>query len=562
MRIAYECPARETKSLRAFIRGRRESNVVSPPQRSESEHLMPSPSQDKKFSPPEKSDSESGHDAASLLPNQKSPLPENHDIRSDGAEVDILQSGKADSSSQDRMQQVPPEAAEQHSQDACDPEVLSLDLAHQITNENETVQASEAFSEKDDVQREYEHESKKDLKPLSLEGLSLDPGGNDSPGSVCATSHECEAPQKTNFSHESMLKSEAPRETSLSDGSVLGAGQNNKGSRFASSSMGIQASSSAPNQTGTVSPSSSASHQNFIPEAHSRPQTPANSGRNWHQKQNPDRVHRDLRFGYRGHSHKRQHQQRRFSLQRYPQNETGDQMPMNSGYPSQPLPSQNPQAQQGSQAQSQFLHSLTAQAWPMQNMQQHNFASASQSEVPAQPVFYPQAQMSQYPTQSSEQHGLLQSNLAYNQMWQYYYYQQQQQHQFFLQQQQLQLQQQNLQPLQQQQLMQQQQYQQQQLLQQQQHLLYLQQQPQHQQLEQDQLQQQVQQQDQHPPKQWWLEQRHSEQQISMSQVEKWNNIISKQDQGVAPPNIAATTSASPSLHPQQQASRVNEIGMS
>ncbi|GAY35052.1 hypothetical protein CUMW_014000 [Citrus unshiu] len=380
VRTAYECPGRETKSLRAFIRGKRESNVASPPQPFESEHLMPSASQDKKFSPPEKSYSESGHDATSLPSNQKSPLPENHDIRSDGAEVDILLSGEADSSSQDRMQQVPPEAAEQHSQDACDPEVLLLDLVHQVTNENETVLASEAFSEEDDVQREYEHESKKDLKPLSLEGLSLDPGGNDSPGSLCATSHECEVPQKTNFSHESMRKSEAPRETSFSDGSVLGAGQNNNGSHFASSSMGTQASSSAPIQTRTVSPSSSASHQNFIPEAHSRPQTPANSGRNWHEKQNPDRFHRDLRFGYRGHSHKRQHQQRRFSSQRYPRNESGDQMPMNSRYPSQPLPSQNPQAQQGSQAQTQFLHSLTAQAWPMQNMQQQTFASASQSE--------------------------------------------------------------------------------------------------------------------------------------------------------------------------------------
>lgn len=542
MRTAYECPARETKSLRTFIRGRRESNVASPPQPSESEHLMPSPSEDKKFSLPEKSDSESGHDATSLLSNQKSPLPENHDIRSDGAEVDILRLGEADSSSQDRMQQVPPEATEQHSQDACDPEVVSLDLAHQITNENEAVQASEGLSEEDDVQQEYEHKSKKDLKPLSLEGLSLDPGRNDSPGSVCATSHECEAPQKTNFSHESMLKSEAPHETSLSDGIVLGAGQINNGSHFASGSMGTQASSSAPIQTGTVSPSSSANHQNFIPEAHSRPQTPANSGRNWHQKQNADRVHGDFRFGHRGHSHKRQHQQRRFSSQRYPRNETGDQMPMNSGYPSQPLPSQNPQAQQGGQAQSQFLPSLTAQTWPMQNMQQQNFVSASQSEVPAQPVFYPQAQMSQYPTQSSEQHGLLQSNLAYNQMWQYYYYQQQQQQQFFLQQQQLQLQQQHLQPLEQQQLVQQQQYQQQ-------HLLYLQQQPQHQQFEQDQLQQQVQQQDQHPLHQWRLEQRQSEQQISMSQIEKWNNNSSKQDQGVAPPDVAGTTSAaSPSLH--------------
>lgn len=521
MRTAYECPGRETKSLRAFIRGKRESNVAPPPQPFESEHLMPSASQDKKFSTPEKSDSESGHDATSLPSNQKSPLPENHDIRSDGAEVDILLSGEADSSSQDRMQQVPPEAAEQHSQDACDPEVLSLDLVHQVTNENETVQASEAFSEEDDVQREYEHESKKDMKPLSLEGLSLDPGGNDSPGSLCATSHECEAPQKTNFSHESMRKSEAPRETSLSDGSVLGAGQNNNGSHFASSSMGTQASSSAPIQTRTVSPSSSASHQNFIPEAHSHPQTPANSGRNWHEKQNPDRVHRDLRFGYRGHSHKRQHQQRRFSSQRYPRNESGDQMPMNSRYPSQPLPSQNPQAQQGSQAQTQFLHSLTAQAWPMQNMQQQTFASASQSEVPAQPVFYPQAQMSQYPSQSSEQQGLLQSNLAYNQMWQCYYYQQQQQQQLFLQQQHLQLQQQHLQPLQQQQFVQQQQYQQQ-------HSLYLQQQPQHQQLEQYQMQQQVQQQDQHPPQQWQLEQRQSEQQIGMSQIEKWNNNSSKQ----------------------------------
>ncbi|KAJ4703780.1 nuclear factor of activated T-cells 5-like isoform X2 [Melia azedarach] len=497
------------KPLRMFAEGRQENIVALPSRASGSEHLLQLPSQDKKLSPPEKSDDESDHAATALLSNQKSSSPENHDIRSDGAPIDILQSGQADSSSQERMQQVPAEVTEQHSQDACEPEVLSPDLVHQVTNETEAVQASVEFSKEDDVQKEYDHESKSDLKPLSLEGLSLDPKEIDSLGSMHATSLECEAPQETNLSHESVLKSEVPQETSLSDGSMLGGGQNTNGNHFASGSMATQASGSAPIQTGTISPSSSASHQNFTPEAHSRPQTPASRGRNWHQKHNPDRVHRDSRFGFRGHSHNRRHNQRRVSSRQYPRAETSVQMSMNPGYPSQHLPSTNPQVQQGIQVQSQFpaSASLTApQAWPPQNMQQQNFASAFQSQLPGQSVLYPQAQMSQYPMQSSEQHGHLQNNVAYNQMWQYYYYQQQQQQQLFLQQQQLQLQQQeqqHMQPLQQQQpLHQQQQYfhqqqqqqqhqqpqpeflPQQQQMQQQQHLLYLQQQLQHQQVEQ------------------------------------------------------------------------------
>ncbi|KAL5774092.1 hypothetical protein ACOSP7_011649 [Xanthoceras sorbifolium] len=588
-----------TKPLETIIEGKKETIVALPPHPSGSDHLVQSASEDKP-SPPESHDTQSDQAAtqSDQVSDQKSLFPGNHDIRSDTVTVD-LQSGEADNSAQESMQPVPPEASEQQREDITQPNVPSLDFVQQIANETEAVQASQEFC-KDDGQREYDHEFNQDLKPLSLEGLSLDPGANESPGSFCATSHGCEVPLEPNLSHESTLKSEAQQETSASNGNVLQNGQNASGSHFVSSPMGIQPSDSAHFQTGMVSPSSSASHQTSATEAFSRPQTTANSGRNWHQKHHTNRNRRDSKFGFRGHSHKRLHQQRQVSSQQYPWAEGGGQMPMDPGYPLQSLPLQN-KIQQGSQQNLYPASAIlaTPQARPMQNIQPQNFAPACQAQLPAQPVAYPQAQMSQHPTQSNGQHGNLHNNQAYNQMWQYYYYQQQQMqmqqpvqqlqqqqpaqqlqqqqpHDQQLLQQQLQLQQQYFQHQQmqqqlphmqqhlqlqqqpyQQQLQQQQQYIQQQ--QQQQHIQQQQQQlqPYHQQSQQHLLHLQQQLQHQQPPLQIQVEQeqRVPEQQITISQNETWNNSCPKQDQGVAlqhSTGAPGTVTSAASPCPQQQ----------
>ncbi|KAJ0016764.1 hypothetical protein Pint_10077 [Pistacia integerrima] len=569
VRTAYEHPAAGTKPLKSFMERRLKSIVALTPRPSGSDHSLQSPSQDKKLSPPENYDSQSDHDATAPLSEQKSPLLENHDIQSDaGARIDHLHSGEAENSVQEKMQQVSPEVREQHREDICEPIVASLDLVHEFAAETETKASLEFSKDASD------HESKEDMKPLSVERLSLYHQENQSPSSVCATSHECEAPQETSLSHESNLKSEALQENSMSNGDMLLGDQNNNGSQLLSSSMSTQVSDSSQIQTETFSPSSVACHQNFVKEEHLQPQKPMNSERNWRQKHNNDRIHRDSRFGFRGHSHKKQHQQRRVSPQRYPRAEPHAQMPMNRGYHSQPLPSQNPQFEQGSQAQSDYPASanLTApQAWPIQNMQQQNFASASQ--VPAQPVAYAEAQMSQFPTQSHEQQGHLQGNQGYNQMWQYYYYQQQQQQQ----QQQFLLQQQHLQQLHQQQPHQQQQYQAQQYFQQQQQLPhvqqqlqiqqphFLQQQPyqqQHlpylqpqQQMQYQQVQQQQQQQPQPHQQQQEQEQRQPEHQNTVLQINTRSQNSSEQGIGVAPPystGVSGTVTSAASPNPQHQ----------
>lgn len=555
MRSAYEHPTAGKKPLKSIMEGKLKNIFALSPRLSGSGYSIQSPSQDKKVSPPQNYDSQSDHETTTLLLEQKSPLLENHDIQSDaGARIDHLQSGEADNSIQDKMQQVSPEVREQRGEDICEPIMAPLDLVHQVAAETEA-KASLEFSKDNDVQDGPDHESKEDTKLLSLEGLSLDPQENQSPSSVCTTSHKCEVPQETSFSHESNLKSEAlqenslsqesnlksevPQENIISNGDTMLGDQNTNGSHLLSSSMSTQVSDSSQIQIETASPSSVVYHQNFVKEEPLQSQKPMNSGRNWHQRHNNDRIHRDSRYGFRGHSHKRQYQQQQVSSQQYPHGELHGQMPVNQGYPSQPLPSQNPQFEQGRQAQNDYPASanLTApQAWPMQNMQQQNFASASQ--VPPQADAYAEAQMSQFPMQSHVQQGHLQGNQAYNQMWQYYYYQQQQQQQFLLQQQ-------HLQQLHQQQPHQQQQYQAQQYFQQQQHLQiqqphflpqqpYQQPQPQHllylhpqQQMQYQQVQQQQQQQPPHHEQQE-QEQTQPEHQDSVLQIDSRSQSSSEQ----------------------------------
>lgn len=406
----------------------------------------------------------SEQDGIAMVVDQKSL--DTREIQSDIAAVD-LQSGEADDKLE-KMLPIPPEAVEQQGEDSPQPSMPSLESVRTNANEtepvlpnsNETepVQASEEFCKENDGQREHDQESNQDLMPFSFEELSLDPGGNASPGLLCTASRGPEVPLETDPSCESILKTETQHENSNPNGNLFRSTQNPNGSQCVSSPMNYQPGFSQT-QSDTVNPAASAGLQNFATESHLHPHIPSNGGRSWPQKHKTNRNRRD----FWGHPHRRMHQQQQVSSQQYSWAEAGGQMPINPGYPSQSLPLQN-HIQQGSQ-QNQFLTSTnvaTPQVWPVQNLQLQNVATG-QPQLPAQAVANPQALVSQYPAVSTEiigQQGNLPNNHAYNQMWQYYYYQQQQ---FLLQQQQQPVQMQQLlqQPLDQQILLQQ--YQQQQL---------------------------------------------------------------------------------------------------
>ena len=75
------------------------------------------------------------------------------------------------------------------------------------------MQASQEYLKDYDVQQQYEH----DMKPPSLENLSLNTQNDRSPDSVPSTSHKRETPEETCLSNGSMRESScnASRDASL-----------------------------------------------------------------------------------------------------------------------------------------------------------------------------------------------------------------------------------------------------------------------------------------------------------------------------------------------------------
>uniref|UniRef100_A0A5B6ZIY4 Uncharacterized protein n=1 Tax=Davidia involucrata TaxID=16924 RepID=A0A5B6ZIY4_DAVIN len=460
------------------------------------------------------------------MPEQPLSSPENHVIQSDQVLTDQFQREDDDNGAQGKLQQLPPSVTEQsredtfgvidlthdlvhqsrddasgqstHSlvhqsgEDAIVPMESTHDLVHQSKDDASGTSESthnlgnqvaadvaslEASQKCSDVQQEQDHKLEQHLKPLSLGSLSLNPQDKESRDSIPMESCECDALQETSVSNgipESCL--------------------NTNGNPSIASPRSSSAADSTQFQNESVNPSSSASHQNPRPaQAHPEQQVPPNSGGKWHQMSNTVKASKDASSGPHGHLQGQQHQQQPISpLRQSPPVEMDAQDLLSQCYPHDPLSWQNPQGEQGIQAQNQYQTgasqgNLTATpAWPVQIAQQQNSVSVSKSQLSPQPVSHPQAQMSPCPMQSSEQLGPVQHSQAYNQMAQYCY--QQQQH-YFQQQQPYQQQQQNEQQLlllQQQHYLQQQQQQQQQLPQpppphqpqqpqQQQHLLYPQQ---------------------------------------------------------------------------------------
>ncbi|XP_048318229.1 pre-mRNA-processing factor 39-2 isoform X1 [Ziziphus jujuba] len=489
-----------------------------------SDHQIQLTLQDKKLPLPQTSEDMSAQGSTDQVSVQKLTSPENQDIQFEHAIIDQLQSGEPynepqklklpalEASEQPTKAASEPEVSEQHRENTAEPNITS-DLVCQVTEETGCIQASQEYSNGNDVKQENDLESEQDLKPPSLASLSLHPQGSMSPDSVPPMPLNCKAPQETSNVNESMRESNCNiNEDGASD--------------------------------------SARSYQNPVP-TQPLPQSnvPANIGGNWSQMNNSGKARRDSKFGPRGHMQRKPHQQRQASPQQYPPAEMGSSMPMSQGHYPQIASTQSPQVQQVSQAQVHHQaatgpgNMTTPISWPLQNVQQSNYSSY-QSQLSTQATA---PQISHYPVQGEGQQAT-QNSQAYNQWWQYYYYQQQQ---FLLQQQQIQQQQQQQQPQQ----LSSQQYQQQQL-QLQQHYFQLQQ-PQLQQhqflfhQQQHCMQQVVQQ-----PQQLPLEQRQHQQQNGTPQIQEWNgNYCQQQDQGAAPSHVSgACAPVVLSLSPHSQRS--------
>ncbi|EXB86586.1 hypothetical protein L484_010650 [Morus notabilis] len=523
--------------------------------------LVKLPFEDKKTLLLENYDSRSGQDSANHISDQKVPARKTDDIQFEQALTNQFQSGEADSDARKREISPSFEVPEQLRKDMPETNVSSIRLVdseaseepredttkYQVAEGTESEQALKELSSGDELKQDYDHEPEQYMKTLSLDSLSLHPRDNSSVDLNPSVSSACEIPQDASNVEENMLES---NQHNGDEGSLT---YNEKKTNTFDSPR---------TETEEVNFSSSRSHRSPIStEPPHQPCMPANSSGNWHQMNNTGKFRRESKFGSQAHLQRRSYQhQRRVSPQQHPRAEWGGPMSKSQGYPSQVASPHSPQIQQGSQGQHQYqappdnVTPPPPSTWPLQNMQQPNYAASPQT------------------IQSSGDHGM-QNSQAYNQMWQYYYYQQQ----LFQQQQQLQSpqQQQQLQSPQQQQqhLHLYQQYQQQQQLQQhyyshpqpyqqlqlqqqqynQQHYppqeqLY-QQPQQQQQFYQLPQQQQLQQQQQHqlymqqvvqqqppppPPQQQQIEQKQHQQQNSQSQVQELHGTYYQQDQEIPP----------------------------
>ncbi|KAM1235269.1 hypothetical protein ACFX2J_004753 [Malus domestica] len=449
-----------------------------------------------------------------------------------------------------KVEQVSSENPEEPRENTTEPKASSVELECQVAEGNETVESSQERTDRSDVHREIDNKPEQDLKPLSLESLSLSSQENTNPDSIPSIFHKRETSQETNTSNERKLESNCKSNEDYS-----------------------------PRNTRALE---TAGNEVVSPKPMQMPSQPAvNSYGDWRQNNHSGKVRRDSKFGFRGRLQRNSYQQKPLSPKKYPQAETGRPMPGILGQPPQPLSSQSSQIKQGSQDHNRYQAAATPtnvmapNAWPMQNVQAPNYASSSQPQLPVQSV---PPQMSQSSVLGNVQYGM-QNSQAYNEMWQYYYYQQQQ---LFLLQQQMHQAQQQQQPQQQQQvLLQQYQLQQQQL---QQYYAQMQQQQsyQQQQLQQLQTQQQFspqfqmqQPQIQQPHPQPQIQQLHQQQQLQEQHLmylqkhqqplqqqslmqEQQQNIPSMiqrdnyhhQDQAVMPPNNYGTvaSSVSPQTH--------------
>ncbi|PON41745.1 HAT (Half-A-TPR) repeat, partial [Parasponia andersonii] len=544
----YEQLTADVKSLQLTKEGR-EDTVVTKHQQPSGDlnlnSLVQMPLQDRNMSLLENCDTRTSvQDSTNLdISEKKVPTQEIHDTQFEQAPSNQFPSGEADRGEGQRVMLPTSEVSEQSRKDMPEINVQSLDLVSspkqrtedatalnvpssnlicEVAEGTESVPTLKEHSNGDDLKQDSDHEPQQDMKPLSLESLSLHSQDKPSPDSNPFVPFASEAPQEICIANESMRESN----------------QRNNDDSLTHSQRTTKAFDSPQIEIEGVMPSSSTRHQNPIStEPQFRQHMPVNSGGNSHRMSNSSKFRRESKFGFRGHSQRRSHRQQQISSLQHPQAELGGPMPMGQGYPSHIVSPQNLQTQQGSQAQNQY-QTTPANITPpphvtctVQNMQQPNSASSSQ------------------PVQGSGEHGM-QNSQTYDQMWQYYYYQQQN----FLQQQQQQ------QPMSQQYQQQQLQLQQQYLQWQQQQYLYYQQLHQHPQQQQQQLQRQSHQVYLHQvpqqPQQEQIDQNQHQQQNPESQIQEWNH--SNYQQG-APSELDGSNQSGVELAPHNITSRDQAI---
>ncbi|KAI6703501.1 hypothetical protein NL676_012637, partial [Syzygium grande] len=334
------------------------------------------------------------------------PLP-SHEVQNGSAAIHEQNSAASDDGESQRAKNALQQSRD-NSLDRSDVDIVGDEAA----KEAESVQ-SDLTCSKDNNQSGHDTTNNESM-PLLLETLSLHPQEDKTSGSINNFSHDGETSDEPRVTDEILLVGSS-QETSLSNKSLPGSGYKSYQDPKRFSPFGSQGCDGADSQRQTNNASYTGSHQDHYSSGSlpNQPE-PANRGQSWHC----DRVHRDSRFGSRGHLRKKSQHQQESSQSTHGRGKMGGQLNQ------QGIVAKNPfhAATQG--------NPMSSHAWPMQNVQPQNFAHGPPSQLPVQSAMYPQAQMFQYPPQNTEQYGQMQN--TYNQMWQYYYYQQQQ----FMQQQQ------------------------------------------------------------------------------------------------------------------------------
>ncbi|RVX10681.1 hypothetical protein CK203_018195 [Vitis vinifera] len=283
-------------------------------------------------------------------------MPENHDIHSEQVVNVQLEPEAANKSAQEGLQLVIPKVPGQHREEASEPNVS--DSVVKEYNEIESVQALLALSRANDLQQEVEHEPLQDPKSLSLECLSLNPQGKESPESIPASSHEVEAPEEACRSNGIITESVYNTDENPPSSSPVGTSADDP-AEIHSESVGPLSSASPqlPTPTEELSQSlvpksgggkwnqtdgtdkyaqiqmSPERHKNPPPsEAVPHPQLSVNGAGNWRQMNNADKVHRDSSPRFHGHSRNKRRASRHVPLeQQYPRDQIGTQMLVSQG---------------------------------------------------------------------------------------------------------------------------------------------------------------------------------------------------------------------------------------
>ncbi|OVA01421.1 RNA-processing protein [Macleaya cordata] len=300
----------------------------------------------------------------------------------------------------------------------------------EVANHCEDPHSSQQYSEgANEVPKDPDYEPNDDLKPPSLENLSLNPQGDEIQDSTPTVSHDSEAPLATPRSHGSDPQDGGYTSSVYCSSSPICTQSGNSAQVYVQADSGPTHAATDPNFQQTQP------HlQPLVPRS-----TPSDlctvSGVNWYQMNCTGKTPGDAgSSGFQGYPQTQHPQQWQISPQQQHQSSVMQQEILtHQGYPGQPQFGQITQMQ------------------PAENMQQQSFASAPQPppQAGAQPVSFSKAQVYQNPPQSNEFYGQMQNSQAYiSHLW-HYYYLQQQQHQ----------QQQQPQPLQEQQQLQQQQQQ-------------------------------------------------------------------------------------------------------